>query len=64
MYYCIKRVGEKIRCEALPGILSVFPNKFNKFNNRGANMQDFIYHMTLKSHFISEVCNKMSEFHH
>ena len=34
------------------GILSVFPNEFNKFSNTGARMQDSIYHMTPKSHFI------------
>ena len=34
----IKRVWEKIRCEALSSILSVFPNEFNKFNNTGAQM--------------------------
>ena len=60
----IKRVGKKIRCEALPSILSVFPNEFNKFNNTGARMQDCIYHMTLKSHFISKFCNKTSRFRH
>ena len=32
----IKEVGEKIRCEALPSILSSIPNEFNKFNNTGA----------------------------
>ena len=41
--------GKKIRCEALPSILSVFPNEFNKFSNTGARMRDSIYHMTLKS---------------
>ena len=35
-------------------ILSVFPNEFNKITNIGARMQDFVYYMTLKSHFISE----------
>ena len=50
----LNKLGEKIRCEALPGILSVFPNEFNKFNNTEARMQDSIYHMTLKSHFISD----------
>ena len=30
-----KEFGKKIRCKALPSILSVFPNKFNKFNNTG-----------------------------
>ena len=65
MYELIKRVGgEKIRCEALPSILSVFPNEFNKFNNTGARMQDSIYHMTLKSHFISKFCIKTLRFHH
>ena len=44
-----------IRCEALPSILSDFPNEFNKFSNTGARMQDPIYHMTLKSSFISNV---------
>ena len=34
----IKWVGEKIRCEALWRILSVFPNKFNKFNNTALSM--------------------------
>ena len=31
----------------LPSILSLFRNKFNKFNNTGAGMLDSIYHMTL-----------------
>ena len=37
----------------LPSVLSLFRNKFNKFNNTGARMLDSIYHMTntLKSHF-------------
>ena len=35
------------------GILSLFRNEFNKFNNSRARMLDSIYHMsnTLKSHF-------------
>ena len=55
----LNELGKKIRCEALPSILSVFPNEFNKLNNTGARMQDSIYHMTLKSHFISKICTKM-----
>ena len=37
----------------LPSILSLFRNKFNKFNNTRARMLDSIHHMTnsLKSHF-------------
>ena len=45
----LNQLGEKIRCEPVPSILSVFPNEFNKFNNIGARMQDSIYHLTLKS---------------
>ena len=30
-----------------PRILSLFRNKFNKFNNTGARMLDSTYHMTL-----------------
>ena len=32
----------------LPSILSLFRNKFNKFNNAGAQMLDSINHMTLR----------------
>ena len=58
----LNELGKKIRCEAVPSILSVFPNEFNKFNNTGARMQNSIYHMALKSHFISEFCTKTSQF--
>ena len=40
------RKRDKMRC--LPSILSLFRNKFNKFNSTGAQMLDSIYHMTLK----------------
>ena len=38
----------------LPSILSLFRNKFNKFNNTRARMSDSFYHMTntLKSDFL------------
>ena len=42
----LNELGKKIRCNSLPSILSVFLNKFNKFNNTGARMQDSVYHMT------------------
>ena len=32
----------------LPSILSLFGNKFNKFNNTGAQMLDSIYRMAFK----------------
>ena len=57
----LNALGKQIRCEALPSILSVFPNEFNKFDNTGARMQDSIYHMTLKSIFISDFCTKQSQ---
>ena len=60
----LNEFGKTIRYEALPSILSGFPNEFNKFNNTGARMQDSIYHMTLKSHFISKFCTKTSRFRH
>ena len=51
----LNELGEKITCEVLPSILSVFPNEFNKFNNTGARIQDSIYDMALKSHFVSTI---------
>ena len=60
----LNELGKKIRCEALPSILSAFPNEFNKFNNTGARMQFSICHMTLKSHFIRKFCTKTSRFRH
>ena len=38
----LNKLGKKIRCEALPSILSIFPNKFNKVNNSGTRMQDSV----------------------
>ena len=46
----------------MPRILSVFPNEFNKFNITGARRQDSIYHMILKSNFISDLCTKSHDF--
>ena len=57
LWNLLNELGKKIKCEAVPSILSVFPNEFNKFNNTGARMQDSDYHMPLKSHFISEFRN-------
>ena len=31
----LNELREKIKCEAMPSILSVFHNKFNRFNNTG-----------------------------
>ena len=45
-YKFIKPVEEKDKMRGLPSILSLFRNKFNKFNNTGERMLDSIYHMT------------------
>ena len=37
-----------IKYETLSGILSLFHNEFNQFNNTGARMLDSIYQRTLK----------------
>ena len=60
----LNKLGEKIRCEAVPSILSVSSKEFNKFNNTGAQMQVSIYHVTLKSHLIRDFLIKMSRFRH
>ena len=51
----LNELGKNIRCEAVPSILSIFPNEFNKFNNTGARLQDSIYHMRLKSHLLANL---------
>ena len=44
----LNEFGKRDPMQGLPSILSLFRNKFNKFNNTGARMLDSIYHMTLK----------------
>ena len=44
----LNKFREKIKCEAVPSILSISSNAFNKSNNPGARMQDYIYYMTPK----------------
>ena len=60
----LNKLGNKMRCEALVSILSVFPNKVNKFCITGAKMQDSIYHMTLELHSIRDLGTKTSKFRH
>ena len=54
----LNELGEKIRYEVLPSILTVFPNEFNKAKNTSARVQDSIYHMTQKSHLVSDFRTK------
>ena len=49
----LNKLRKRDKMRGLPRILSLFRNKFNKFNNTRARMLDSIYHMriTLKSQF-------------
>ena len=44
----LNEFGKRDKMQGLPSILLLFHSKLNKFNNTGARMLDFIYHMTLK----------------
>ena len=44
----LTKLGKRDKMRGLPSILSLFCNKFNKFNNTRARMLDSIYHMTLR----------------
>ena len=55
----LKKLRKSDKMRGLPSILSLFPNKFNKCNNTGAQMLDAIYQMVdikiiLKSYFCCE----------
>ena len=43
----LNELGKRDKMRGLPSILSLFRNKFNKFNNTRARMLDSIYHMIL-----------------
>ena len=53
----LNELGKRDNMRGLPSILSLFYDKFNKFNNTRAEMLDSIYHMTLSllSSLISDV---------
>ena len=42
----LNELGKRDKTQVLPSILSLFCNKFYKFNNTRARMLDSIYHMT------------------
>ena len=44
----LNELGKRDKMRGLLSILSLFRNKFNKFNNTGTRMLDSMYHMTLK----------------
>ena len=43
----LNKLGKRDKMRGVPSILSLFHNKFNKFNNTVALMLDSIYHMIL-----------------
>ena len=45
----LDQLGKNDKMQGLPSILSLFHNRFYKFNNTGARMLDYIYHMMVKS---------------
>ena len=55
----LNQLGKKIK-RVFAVHLIFFRNSFNKFKNIEPRMQDSTYHMTLKSHFISEFRTKTS----
>ena len=44
----LNELGKRDKMRGLSSILSLFRNKFNKFNKPGERILDSIYHMTLK----------------
>ena len=44
----LNELGKRDKMRGLPSILSLFRNEFNKCNNTGARMLDFINHMPLR----------------
>ena len=44
----LNKLGSSDKMRGLPSILSLFHNKFNKFNNTRTRMLDSINHMTSK----------------
>ena len=44
----LNKLKKRDKMRGLPSILSLFLNKFNKFNNTGAQMLDSINHRTSK----------------
>ena len=43
----LNELGKRDKMRGLPSILSLFRNKFNKFNKTRARVLDSIYHMAL-----------------
>ena len=51
LLYLLKELWKRDKMLDFLSIWSLFRNKFNKFNNTGARMLNFVYNMTLKCAF-------------
>ena len=64
LFNLLHELGKSDKMRGLPSILSLFRNKFDKFNNTGVRTVDSIYHMTLR-YFCNRVfCLKPPIFCH
>ena len=52
----LNKLRKRDKMQGLPSILWLFGNEFNKFNNTGAGMLDFIYHFWRKKSLCSQSC--------
>ena len=48
LFNLLNKLRKRDKMQGLQRILSLFRSKFNQFNNTGARMLDFIFHMTLE----------------
>ena len=48
LFNLLNELRKRDKMRRLPSILTLFCNKFNKFNNTRARMLGSIYHMTLR----------------
>ena len=55
LFNLLNEFGKSDKMRGLSCILSLFRNKFDKFNNTGAGMLDSIYHMILKLFKITDL---------
>ena len=42
----LNKLGNRDQMRRLSSVLTLFRNSFNKFNNPGARMLDYTYHLT------------------
>ena len=48
LLFLLSDLGKRDKLRGLPSILSLFCNKFNKFNKTRSRMLESIYHMTFR----------------